>query len=131
MTSKLQKKNQAGVAQLANNAALGSSLAAMWRTHQDGHALQGTSDGLREVQDAWGRQHWPTHVRGVGAHPEGPDDAWTTHGGDGQDARDGAGSDDWLRWPPKTGQVAKRESQLGMAVWPKVRHGKYTEEAQS
>jgi hypothetical protein len=36
-----------------------------------------------------------------------------------------------LRWPPKTGQVAKRESQLGMAVWPKVRHGKYTEEAQS
>jgi hypothetical protein len=46
----------------------------MWRTHQDGHALQGTSDGLREVQDAWGRQHWPTHVRGVGAHPEGPDE---------------------------------------------------------
>jgi hypothetical protein len=36
-----------------------------------------------------------------------------------------------VRWPPKTGQVAKRESQLGMAVWPKVRHGKYTEEAQS
>ena len=33
------EKTQAGVAQLANNAALGSSLAAMWRTHQDGHAL--------------------------------------------------------------------------------------------
>ncbi len=62
---------------------------------QNGHALQGTSDGLREVQDAWGRQHWPTHVRGVGAHPEGPDDAWTTHVGDGQDARDGAGSEGW------------------------------------
>jgi hypothetical protein len=25
-----------------------------------------------------------------------------------------------LRWPPKTGQVAKRESQLGMAVWPQM-----------
>jgi len=36
-----------------------------------------------------------------------------------------------VSWPPKTGQVAKRESQLGMAVWPKVRHGKYPEEAQS
>ena len=36
-----------------------------------------------------------------------------------------------LRWPPKTGQVAKRESPLGTAAWPKVRHGKYTEEAQS
>jgi hypothetical protein len=36
-----------------------------------------------------------------------------------------------LRWPPKTGQVAKRESHLQRAVWPKVRHGKYTEEAQS
>jgi hypothetical protein len=36
-----------------------------------------------------------------------------------------------LRWPPKTGQVSKRESLLGTAVWPKVRHGEYTEEAQS
>jgi hypothetical protein len=36
-----------------------------------------------------------------------------------------------LRWSPKTGQVAKRESPLGTAGWPEVRHGKYTEEAQS
>jgi Phage integrase family len=35
-----------------------------------------------------------------------------------------------VRWPPKTGQVAKRESPLGTADWPEVRHGKYTEEAQ-
>ena len=36
-----------------------------------------------------------------------------------------------LRWSPKTGQVAKRESPFGTAGWPEVRHGKYTEEAQS
>src|SRR4051794_39755921 len=36
-----------------------------------------------------------------------------------------------LRWPPKTGQVAKRESSLGTAVWPEVRLVAYTEEAQS
>ena len=48
----------------------------MWRTHQDGHALQGTSDGLWEVQDAWGRQHWPTHAEGL----ERIRKARTTHG---------------------------------------------------
>ena len=62
---------------------------------QNGQALQGTSDGLREVQDAWRRQHWPAHGRGAGAHSEGPDDAWAAHGGDGPDARDGAASDGW------------------------------------
>jgi predicted transposase YbfD/YdcC len=36
-----------------------------------------------------------------------------------------------LRWPPKTGQAAKRESSLGTAGWPEVRHVEYTEEAQS
>jgi hypothetical protein len=36
-----------------------------------------------------------------------------------------------LRWTPSVGQVAKGESLLGTAAWPKVRHGKYTEEAQS
>ena len=36
-----------------------------------------------------------------------------------------------VRWSPKTGQVAKRESPFGTAGWPEVRHGKYTEEAQS
>jgi hypothetical protein len=57
--------------------------------------LAGHSDGLREVQDAWRRQHWPTHRRGVGAHPKGSDDTWAADGGDGPDACDGAGSDDW------------------------------------
>jgi circadian clock protein KaiC len=33
-----------------------------------------------------------------------------------------------VRWTRKTGQVAKRESPLGTAGWPTVRHGKYTEE---
>jgi hypothetical protein len=36
-----------------------------------------------------------------------------------------------VSWSPKTGQVAKRESHPGTAGWPEVRHGKYTEEAQS
>jgi transposase len=36
-----------------------------------------------------------------------------------------------MSWSPKAGQVAKRESPPGTAVWPEVRHGKYTEEAQS
>ena len=35
------------------------------------------------------------------------------------------------RRTPSVGQVAKGESLLGTAAWPKVRHGKYTEEAQS
>jgi hypothetical protein len=39
--------------------------------------------------------------------------------------------DHQLRWSPKTGQVAKRESLPGTVGWPEVRHGKYTEEAQS
>jgi chromosome partitioning protein len=30
---------------------------------------------------------------------------------------------DGLRCPPETGQVAKRESRLGAAGWPKVRYG--------
>src|SRR4051794_32689161 len=36
-----------------------------------------------------------------------------------------------VRWPPKTGQVAKRASSLGTAVWPEGRLVEYTEEAQS
>ena len=36
-----------------------------------------------------------------------------------------------MRWSPKTGQVAKRESPPGTVGWPKVRHGEYTEETQS
>jgi hypothetical protein len=35
-----------------------------------------------------------------------------------------------MRWTPETGQVAKRESFLGAAGRPKVRHGQYSEEAQ-
>ena len=35
-----------------------------------------------------------------------------------------------VRWTPETGQVAKRESPLGTAGWPEVRHDQYTEEAQ-
>jgi transposase len=38
---------------------------------------------------------------------------------------------DSVRWPPETGQVAKRESSLGTAGWPEVRLVEYTEEAQS
>jgi type IV secretion system protein VirD4 len=38
---------------------------------------------------------------------------------------------DDLRWSPKTGQAAKRESSLGTAGWPEVRLVEYTEEAQS
>jgi hypothetical protein len=36
-----------------------------------------------------------------------------------------------MRWTPETGQVAKRQSSLGAAVWPKVRHDQYSEETQS
>ena len=36
-----------------------------------------------------------------------------------------------LRWPPKTGQAAKRESGLGTAGRPEVRLVEHTEEAQS
>jgi hypothetical protein len=36
-----------------------------------------------------------------------------------------------VRWSPKTGQAAKRESSLGTAGWPEVRLVEYTEEAQS
>jgi hypothetical protein len=36
-----------------------------------------------------------------------------------------------LRWPPEIGQVAKRESSLGAAGRPRVRHGQYSEEARS
>jgi hypothetical protein len=35
-----------------------------------------------------------------------------------------------LRWTPETGQVAKRESSLGTAGRPRVRHGQYSEETQ-
>src|SRR4051812_3369174 len=41
------------------------------------------------------------------------------------------GKQNTLRWPPKTGQAAKRESSLGTAGWPEVRRVEYTEEAQS
>ena len=95
MTSQLPENPKRRVPDWRITLAFGSSLPAMWRPNQNGQALQGTSDGLREVQDAWRRQHWRTHRRGVGAHPEGPDDAWAAHGGDGPDARDGAGSDGW------------------------------------
>ena len=33
-----------------------------------------------------------------------------------------------VRWTPETGQAAKRESSLGAAVWPRVRHDQYAEE---
>ena len=36
-----------------------------------------------------------------------------------------------VRWTPKTGQVAKRESPLGAAGWPEVRVVEYSEETQS
>jgi hypothetical protein len=36
-----------------------------------------------------------------------------------------------MRWTPETGQVAKRESSLGTAVWPKVRHDQHTEETRA
>ena len=36
-----------------------------------------------------------------------------------------------VRWPPRTGQAAKRESSLGTAGWPEVRLVEYTKEAQS
>src|SRR5271165_7577292 len=36
-----------------------------------------------------------------------------------------------MRWTRKTGQVAKRESPLGTAGWPEVRHGEHTEETES
>jgi len=36
-----------------------------------------------------------------------------------------------MRWTPKTGQAAKRESPLGAAGWPEVRLVEYSEEAQS
>ena len=36
-----------------------------------------------------------------------------------------------VRWTPETGQVAKRESSLGAAGWPKVRHDQYTEETRA
>ena len=39
--------------------------------------------------------------------------------------------DTGMRWPRKTGQVAKRESRLGAVGWPEVRRVEYTEEAQS
>ena len=35
-----------------------------------------------------------------------------------------------VRWTPKTGQVAKRESPLGSAGWPEVRYDQYAEETQ-
>jgi type I restriction enzyme, S subunit len=36
-----------------------------------------------------------------------------------------------VRWTPETGQVVKRESSLGAAGRPKVRHDQYSEETQS
>ncbi len=36
-----------------------------------------------------------------------------------------------VKWSPKTGQAAKRESSLGMADWPEVRLVEYTEETRS
>ena len=69
-------KPQAARARLAINLAFGSSLPAMWRPNQNGQALQGTSDGLREVQDAWRRQHWPRTAEGL----ERIRKARTTHG---------------------------------------------------
>lgn len=35
-----------------------------------------------------------------------------------------------VRWPPKTGQLVKRESSMGAASWPEVRLVEYTEETQ-
>ena len=36
-----------------------------------------------------------------------------------------------VRWSPETGQAAKRESLLGAADRPKVRHDQYSEETRS
>ena len=36
-----------------------------------------------------------------------------------------------VRWTPETGQVAKRESSLGVAVRPKVRHDQYAKETRA
>src|ERR1700691_3721233 len=36
-----------------------------------------------------------------------------------------------VRWSPKTGQAAKRESSLGTADWPEASLVEYTEETQS
>ena len=36
-----------------------------------------------------------------------------------------------VRWSPETGQVAKRESLLGAAGGPKVRHDQYSKETRS
>jgi hypothetical protein len=36
-----------------------------------------------------------------------------------------------VRWPPRTGQAAKRESSLGTVGWPEVRLVEYTKKAQS
>jgi hypothetical protein len=62
MTSKLQKKPKLGLPNWRITLPLAQA-SPRWRTHQDGHALQGTSDGLREVQDAWGRQPALAHAR--------------------------------------------------------------------
>ena len=36
-----------------------------------------------------------------------------------------------VRWTPETGQVVKRESSLGAAGRPRVRHVEYSEEARA
>ena len=56
---------------------------------------------------------------------------WLHEVADEMDTEDGVIWVYGVRWPPKTGQAAKRESSLGTAGWPEVRRVEYTEEAQS
>ena len=48
---------------------------------------------------------------------------------DSQQVGQGTGPVRAVRWTPETGQVAKRESPLGTADWPEVRHDQYSEAA--
>ena len=126
MTSKLPENPKRRVPDWRITLPLAQASPRCGARYQDGHALQGTSDGLREVQDAWRGQHWPTHRRGAGAHSEGPDDAWAAHGGDGPDARDGAGSDGW-REAARGTEMTGRSKTTGRVRRP-LRHS-HAEEA--
>ena len=64
--------------------------------------------------------------QGLSLHPELPE-GWADSGTFTRSEFKTGG----VRWPPKTGQAAKRESSLETAGWPEVRLVEYTEEAQS
>ncbi len=75
MTSKLQKKPKRELPNWRITLPLAQA-SPTWRTHQDGHALQGTSDGLREVQEHGGASTGPRTSEGL----ERIRKARTTHG---------------------------------------------------